>query len=137
MMEDELLQRIARTLRKDIGPAIEDEYPRTQAFMAAVVAQKLGRQIGLARDHEAAAHADAEALVADLRVTVEHSPVPPAVADAIGDYTARRDDTALSAVIEALYAERAALGEERFRGLLARVRQTMRSAIDRRMAVAG
>jgi tetratricopeptide (TPR) repeat protein len=38
-----LLRRIAQTLRESIGPAVEAEYPRTQAFMAAVVLQKLGR----------------------------------------------------------------------------------------------
>jgi hypothetical protein len=44
MSHGELLQRIARTLKQDVGPAIEAEYPKTQAFMAAVVLEKLGRQ---------------------------------------------------------------------------------------------
>ena len=33
----ELLERMAPTLRKEIGPAVDGEYPRTQAFMAAQV----------------------------------------------------------------------------------------------------
>jgi hypothetical protein len=47
MNHGELLQRIASTLKRDVGPAIEAEYPKTQAFMAAVVLQKLGRQLDL------------------------------------------------------------------------------------------
>ena len=46
---DELLERIARTLKKEIGPAVEDAYPKTQAFMAAVVLQKLAGQLRLGR----------------------------------------------------------------------------------------
>ena len=36
MTEGELLLRMASTLKDDIAPAIEGEYPKTQAFMAAV-----------------------------------------------------------------------------------------------------
>jgi len=50
----EFLQRIAQALKQHIGPAIEAEYPRTQAFMAAVVLQKLGRHLGLMSEHAAA-----------------------------------------------------------------------------------
>ena len=38
---DELLERIVRTLKADIGPAIEEAYPKTQAFMASVVLHKI------------------------------------------------------------------------------------------------
>jgi hypothetical protein len=38
MMEPEqLLERLATTLRRQIGPAVAEPYPRTQAFMASVV----------------------------------------------------------------------------------------------------
>ena len=43
MNHGELLQRIANTLKGDVGPAIADEYPKTQAFMAAVVLHEESR----------------------------------------------------------------------------------------------
>ena len=51
MNPDQLLERIATTLKRDIGPAVLGDYPKTQAFMAAVVLQKLGRQLGLLHMH--------------------------------------------------------------------------------------
>jgi len=66
MSPGKLLERIAATLRRDIGPAVGAAYPRTQAFMAAVVLQKLGRQLALAEAHGAADAAEMKALIADL-----------------------------------------------------------------------
>jgi hypothetical protein len=37
----ELLGRLATTLREEIGPSVNGGYPRTQAFMAAVVLEKV------------------------------------------------------------------------------------------------
>ena len=133
----DLLQRIARILREDIGPAVEGEYPKTQAFMAAVVLEKLGRQLALEREHAAAETADLSALLADVRGLLANGDAPAALRAAIGSLEERRDAAALCRVIESLYAARAALGEERFAALLGRIRQTLRRSIDRRMAVAG
>ena len=44
--------------------------------------------------------------------------------------------SALSALVAALWAGRAELGEERFASLLGRARLTMRARIDRQMAYA-
>ena len=127
-----LLERLAVTLRKEIGPAVGAEYPRTQAFMAAVVVQKLGQQLALAETHRVAAAADMATLVADLEAS--HQAVPPAVVAAIAALGRDRNAAALSGLVGALYASRAALGVERFDALLGRVRRTMRADIDRRMA---
>ena len=45
-MSDAELLTHRETLKQEIAPAIDAEYPKTQAFMAAVVLQKLGRQLG-------------------------------------------------------------------------------------------
>ena len=63
---EELLERLATTLRQDIGPAVTGAYPRTQAFMAAVVAEKLARQLAVAPAHERADAADLVQLYANL-----------------------------------------------------------------------
>ncbi len=136
MNEDALLERISRTLRQEIGPAVEAEYPKTQAFMAAVVAHKLGRQLGLRPQHEAAARADRESLLADLNDAIVRAAAPSAVAVAVAELADSHDDTALCALIEALYASREELGRARFDALLARVRRTLRADIDRQMEYA-
>lgn len=137
MTEAELLERIAQLLRREIGPAIDAEYPRTQAFMAAVVLQKVGRQLALAAEHAAAETSDLEALLADLRALLDESVAPGAVRSAVDGLTETRDARGLCRLIEALYASRAELGEARFAALLGRTRVTLRRSIDRRMAVAG
>jgi hypothetical protein len=132
-----MLERIARLLKEQIGPAVDGEYPKTQAFMAAVVLQKVGRQLALAAEHAAAETADLTALLADLRGLLADDAAPAPVRAAVDDAAQTRDNPALCRLIEALYAERAALGEARFAALLGRVRRTLRHSIDRRMAVAG
>ena len=136
MNADQLLERIATTLKRDIGPAVEGEFPKTQAFMAAVVLQKLGRQLGLAAVHSAADEADTQALLADLRVELEKAPAPAAVAAAVATLAGQHDDQAMCDLITALYAARTELGEARFALLLGRVRKNLRASIDRRMVYA-
>ena len=136
MTEGALLQRIARTLRQDIGPAVADEYARTQAFMAAVVLEKLGRQLALAAEHEAAEAADLTELVADLRGLLPDPDAPTPVRSALGALAELGDRAALCRVIEALYATRATLGEARFAAALDRIRRTLRRSVDRRMEIA-
>jgi hypothetical protein len=133
MNHGELLQRIARTLKGDVGPAIDDEYPKTQAFIAAVVLQKLGRQLDLEGAHRSADAADLSALLDDLRGVLGGGEMPASVTGAIQALTRTRDAAALCTLIEALYASRAELGAARFDALLGRVRETLRASIDRRM----
>jgi hypothetical protein len=137
LTDADLLQRIARTLRQDIGPAVDAEYPRTQAFMAAVVLQKVSRHLALADDHVAAEAADLTALLADLRGLLADGKVPAPVCAAFDGLVETRDNAALCRLIEVVYAARAALGEARFAALLGRIRRTLRLCIDRRVAVAG
>ena len=137
MIESDLLQRIAQILKQEIGPAVDAEYPRTQAFMAAVVVQKLGRQLALAEEHRKAESAELTALLADLRGLLADGGAPTTVRDAVETLAETRDDAALCRLIDTVYVHRAALGEARFATLLGRIRQALRRSIDRRMAVAG
>ena len=76
MNDAHLLVRIAQTLKEEIAPAVDGEYPKTQAFMAAVVLQKLARQIALAASHAHAADAELDALIADLNARAVGVPPP-------------------------------------------------------------
>jgi len=133
MRHDGLLERIANTLKRDVGPAIEAEYAKTQAFMAAVVLQKLARELGLEGAHRAAAAADLSALLDDLRGLLSGGGTPAGVTAAVQTVARARDAAALCTLIETLYANRAELGAARFEALLGRVRETLRASIDRRM----
>jgi hypothetical protein len=135
MTEGELLLRIASTLKQEIAPAVEAEYPKTQAFMAAVVLQKLGQQLALAPAHAQANAADVDALVADLSAAITTS-TPDGVRRAVEALVQTRDAAALSQLVQSLYANRAELGERRFGELLARVRVTLRADVERRLEYA-
>ncbi|WP_416899455.1 MAG: hypothetical protein ACMVY4_07015 [Minwuia sp.] len=133
MDRSDLLERMASGFRTDVGPAIEDPYPKTLAFLSAVVLQKVAAELRLARTHDAAALTDRAALETDLASMTDGAPA--AVAQAVAALPGSGDE-GLCRLIEALYAEREALGKERFDSLLGRVRTTMRAAIDRRMEIA-
>lgn len=129
MKHHELLLRLAQTLKQEVGPAVGPEYPRTQAFMASVVLEKLARELAAETRHAEASAAAHAALLAALDVTG----LPPAVLDAHAAFDQARDDASLARLIEALYAARGSIGKQRFQALLDRIRQDLRNAIDRRM----
>ncbi len=134
MRSDHLLARVAVTLRAEIGPVVVDPFAKTQAFMAAVILERLGRQLGLAGSQAKAESDDIAALAADLGRSLGASP-PPRIGEALRA-VASGDRCAVGALIEALYAERADLGRESFEASLGRVRVALRSRLDRQLEYA-
>ena len=137
MIRPDLLARMARLLKHEIGPAVEADYPKTQAFLSAVVLEKVSAELRLADAHAEAGAADRAALVADLEAGMADA--PDAVQEAfavLAEKGADDGDAALCGFIEALYGNRDALGRECFDRLLGRVRQDLRRGIDRRMEIA-
>jgi len=135
MSPDELLRRLAQTLKQEIAPAVGEAYPKTQAFMASVVLDKLARQLALTDAHAAAARADVAALMTALAALLP-APVPEAVGQALGGLADAADKHGLNALVSALYAERETLGAEVFQRALDRVRQTLRATLDRELVYA-
>ncbi len=133
---DALLERIAQTLKKDIGPAVDAAYPKTQAFMAAVVLQKLAGQLRLADEHAAASQRDLHELGEELSQLTASNAIPAPLAEALRTLRQNLDTASVSGLIETLYATRSELGEERFASLLSRVRTRLRARIDREMVYA-
>ena len=133
---DELLERIARTLKKDIGPAVEAAYPKTQAFMASVVLQKLAGQLRLADEHAAAGQHDLKELAEELDQLTGSQDTPPSLQAAVKTLRQALDTTSVSHLIETLYATRSELGEERFESIMGRVRVRLRARVDREMVYA-
>ena len=132
----ELLARLSTTLRSEIGPAVDGEYPRTQAFMAAVVTEKLARQIAVGPDHERADATDRAQLFDDLDALLPAGPTPPDVRAIVDEGLAGGDTAVVCRVIEALYANEQILGRPAFDAALGRVRATLRACISRQMEYA-
>ena len=135
MTPGQLAARISATLRAEIGPAVEAPVPKTQAFMASVVLEKLGRQLQLAGEHAAADRADLDRLFAEL-APLDADDTPAAVRDAFARARGDGGYPALCPLIEALYAERAGLGEPTFDASLGAVRRALRARLDRQVAYA-
>lgn len=133
MHRADLMERMAALMKRQIGPAVADEYPRSQAYLGAVVLQKLSAEMRLAAEHERAAAADRKSLVDDLHPEMEEA--PDALSDAF-EALQRGGDEALCDFIAVLYASHDALGAPKFDRLLARVRTDLRRGIDRRLEIA-
>ncbi len=131
MKTDDLLARVAATLRGEIGPAVVDPFAKTQAFMAAVILEKLGRQLGLADGQANEESLDLAVLADDLGRSLGAFP-PPRVSEALRA-VASGNGRALGPLIEALYAERTEVGQEGFEASLGRVRVALRSRLDRQL----
>lgn len=134
MAPDELLARLAWTMRRQVGPQVGDEFARTQAFMAAVILEKLAGQVRSAEEHNAAQRAELAALVADLEAQVRRDDPQP-VHHAI-DQLRVAGPAGLGPLVAALWDGRAALGEDRSAALLGRVRTVLRARVDRQMEYA-
>ena len=133
-----LLSRLADTVRNEIAPAVNDEYPRTQAFMAAVILQRLAKQARLGNGHRAAEAGDVaelsdelDALIAGAEASAE---ILSSVRDALARMRAQSSIAAATDVIDAQYR----WGPERpeAASALAAIREMLRRDIDRRMDIA-
>lgn len=125
----ELLARVAETVRNDIAPAVDEEYARTQAFMASVILQRLSRQVALGPQHGAAELADLQALRLDLEPLLVDAPVE--VRDAAAAIDAVAD---LGPFLHLLYGW--GMREAPARAARDAVRRCLRMDIDRRMEIA-
>ncbi|MGE0484092.1 MAG: hypothetical protein AB7Q81_08120 [Gammaproteobacteria bacterium] len=131
----DLLERIATTLRQEVGPAVGADYPRTQAYMAAVVLGKLAGELRASAAHVAAEALDGDALYNDLHAAAAAGPaLPRALVGALEAATRERSDAHLGRLIEQLYAHREALGGARFEALLGRIRATLKARLERELA---
>jgi len=124
----ELLAEIIDSLRNVIAPAIAEPYPKTQAYMAAVILEFVARQVDERSDLAAAKDAALTTLferlgeAGVLKGDATRGPVT---------------EARLCAVIEDLYRQRATLGDETFTAANQLVRATLRQLLDQDLRVAG
>lgn len=122
----ELLQRIAKTLRNDV----------TQAFMAAVVLEKLGRELALAETNRVADDVDLRRLADELTQARGEPGLHKRVAESFERFANALDPQTLCDVIESLYDARTDLGDVRFNSLVGVTRRVLRAQLDRRLEFA-
>ena len=138
-LEDhDLLSRLADKVRSEIAPAVSDEYARTQAFMAAVILQRLAKQARLGSEHGVSEARDVAGLSDELDTLLAEADgtteIPSEVRNAVARMRSQASIAAASDVIDALYQ----WGPERpeAASALAAIRQMLRRDIDRRMDIA-
>ena len=135
MAPEELLRRVGGTLRSQVAPATTGTLAQAQAFMAAVIVNKLAKQLSLASSQAEIDRRDRASLVADLERTLTQQTVPDSIRTALAGLQQRDGNASLCEFIAALHLNRDDLGGL-FDELLDRVRTTMRAQIDRRLEYA-
>lgn len=132
MEHHELLARLSTTMREVIAPAVGDEYEKTQAFMVAVILDKVARDLAVADEHASAAAADVAALRRKLEPLVADAPA--AVAEAVAALDAATGLDATRDLVDAMYAARDEWPS--FPAARDRLRVTLRAALDRDLVAA-
>ncbi len=131
----DVLERMAATLRMQVGPAVEDPFAKTQAFMAAVILAKLAGQLRGEQQDARAGDEERGALVTDMRAALGETSST-RVADALTELAGDGRDASWNVLVHALYADRDEFGAERFAQLLDRLRVAMRARLDRMLVYA-
>lgn len=124
----QLLDAIVKSLREVIAPAIDEPYPKSQAYMAAVILELVSRQIAGGQEIEQQKRSIVQALYREL------SRVPQLDSLVHDD---QPGEAQLSELIERLYLERDRIGEEAFIAANQSIRQALRQMVDQELKIAG
>jgi len=122
----QLLVEIVNSLRNVIAPAIDDPYPKAQAYMAAVILDFVSRQVEERGEIE---QGKASALNALFRELAD-------LGDVARFADGRDGEQRLCNLIERLYQHRAHLGEDAFSAANQRIRRTLRQMLDEELKIA-
>ena len=125
-----LFEELIHSLRNVIAPAILDPYPRTQAYMAAVIIEFLAHQVEERSDIAAGRSRAFASLFADLAKM-------PGVSMGNKAGGQHDDEARLAKLIEDLYAQRETIGEAAFVAAHGRVRRALRELLDLDLIIAG
>ena len=129
---DQLLGRIAKSLKTEIGPAVNAAYPKTQAFLTAVVLEKLAGQLKFEQEHTRIEDRELLILSRDF-IKIGEEDLPATLKNAIVQVNDELDIGSVSALIKILYDNKPVLNEKIFDMLLGRIRKFLRSRVDRAM----
>lgn len=125
-----LLKEVIAALRNVVAPAITDPYPKSQAYMAAVILEFVSRQVEERRDIDQKKQQTLSNLFTDLSALLSDKSLP--AADDEAAYEAR-----LCRLIEWLYNEKDRLGPDAFAAANQKVRVALRQLLDQELKIAG
>jgi len=132
MDSSRLLARLSDTLRHEIAPAVGEEYPRTQAFMASVILERVSRELALESAHREAEEGDMAELVTALGPLLGEAPGP--VRAAMAEAESAGTVVALGPLVESLHSWGG--DQPTVAAALAEIRPVLRRDVDRRMEIA-
>ncbi|MBM4258289.1 MAG: hypothetical protein FJ147_20635 [Deltaproteobacteria bacterium] len=124
-----LFKEVIASLRNVVAPAIADPYPKSQAYMAAVILEFVSRQVEERRDIDQEKQQTLNRLFHDLSAFLADK-TPSSASET--DYEAR-----LCRLIEWLYNEKERLGPEAFATANQKVRAALRQLLDQELKIAG
>jgi len=124
----QLLNEVIASLRNVIAPAVADPYPKSQAYMAAVILEFIARQVEERTDIEKAKDAELVALFGEVSHLTGADKIKSGEAPS---------EAALCALIERLYNERERLGEDAFKVANGLVRASLRRLLDQELKIIG
>jgi len=123
-----LLKEVIASLRNVIAPAVADPYPKSQAYMAAVILEFIARQVEERSDSSKAKEHVLDDLFSDLRLLIT---------DKVPSSKDPDQEARLCRLIEWLYTEKDRLGPEAFTAANQKVRTALRQLLDQELKIAG
>jgi hypothetical protein len=140
MQLKDTLRRISKTCKTVIAPSTQDEYAKTQAYMAAVVLEKIALQIELEKKHELQMASAYQSLVEEVSLILNDEKYSKVLSIEIQNgleiFSRNQSRSGLNVFIKQLYMSKETLGEELVNQIKKRARTTMRADIDFRMEFA-
>ena len=107
-------------------------YPKTQAFLTAVVLEKLAGQLKFEQEHAQIEDKELLILSRDL-IKIGEEELPATLKNAVIRVNDELDIGSVNALITILYENKPVLNEKLFDMLLGRIRKFLRSRVDRAM----
>ena len=123
-----LLKEVIASLRTVIAPAVADPYPKSQAYMAAVILEFIARQV----EERSDSSKEKEHVLDDL-----FSDLGSLITDKVPSSKDPDQEARLCRLIEWLYTEKDHLGPEAFAAANQKVRTALRQLLDQELKIAG
>jgi hypothetical protein len=123
-----LLKEVIASLRNVIAPAVADPYPKSQAYMAAVILEFIARQV----EERSDSSKEKEHVLDDL-----FSDLGSLIMDKVPSSKDPDQEARLCRLIEWLYTEKDRLGPEVFTAANQKVRTALRQLLDQELKIAG
>lgn len=132
MNETDLLMKVAQTLKGEVGPATEGALPKSQAFMASVVLEKLSKQIAGEKTRAENERRRIDELAEQL-ILLDVTSCPADILTSVRVFGQERSTDQLCVLIRQLYDLKESITSELFEDMLRCIRKVLRELIDSRL----